>query len=283
MKEKNTSYDTYPLGRNLEETQRLQVQAQVFTPPTQRLLEQAGVRAGMRVLDVGTGAGDVALLLTDMVGPDGAVVGVDSNPTILDTARWRVASSGWSNVTFLEGDIENVPLEGEFDAIVGRFVLNYLHSPVVVLRRLAQHLRPEGIMAFQEPEIARLEMSTAYPPVELWEQSMRWIGEAFRHAGLPTHMGANLYTTFLDAGLPQPHLTCETSIFAGADSPGYDYGAETVRSLLPLILKFGIATAEEVAIETLAERLRAEAVSHRAVVRGLEIVSAWCGIVNVGM
>ena len=62
---------------------------------------------------------------------------------------------------------------------------------------------------------------------------------------------------------------------AGPDWLWYDYAAETVRSLLPLILKFGIATAEEVTIDTLAERLRAEALSQRAVVRGPDVVSAW--------
>jgi len=92
---------------------------------------------------------------------------------------------------------------------------------------------------------------------------------------MPLRMGLDMYTAFLDAGLRAPQMGCEGTMGAGPDWLWYDYAAETVRSLLPLILKFGIATAEEVAIDTLAERLRAEALSQRAVVRGPDVVSAW--------
>ena len=88
-------------------------------------------------------------------------------------------------------------------------------------------------------------------------------------------MGLDMYTVFTDAGFPTPQMGCEAVIGAGADWPGYDYAAGTARSLLPLILRFGIATAEEVAGDPLAERLRAEAVSQLAVVRGPDLVSAW--------
>jgi SAM-dependent methyltransferase len=182
---------------------------------------------------------------------------------------------GLSNVTFLGGDIESVQLDGEFDAIVGRLVLIYLRSPAVVLQRLTHHLRAGGIVAFQDVDLARLETLPAHPPCQLWEQACHWILEAGRRAGLPLRIGLDMYTVFLNTGLATPQMGCEAVIGAGADWPGYEYWAETVRSLLPLILRFGIASAEEVAIDTLAERLRAEAVSQRAVVRGPDLVSAW--------
>jgi hypothetical protein len=56
---------------------------------------------------------------------------------------------------------------------------------------------------------------------------------------------------------------------------GYDWGAETIRTVPPLILKFGLATAEEVSIDTLAERMRDEALGQRLVVRAPDIISAW--------
>lgn len=131
MHEKNTSADTYALGRTQEETRRLRLQAQVLNPFTRRLFEQAGITAGMKVLDVGSGTGDVALLLANMIGPGGTVVGVESNPTILNTARARVDEAGLSNVAFLVGDIESMQFDASFDAIVGRFVLIHLPSPAV--------------------------------------------------------------------------------------------------------------------------------------------------------
>jgi ubiquinone/menaquinone biosynthesis C-methylase UbiE len=90
----------------------------------------------MKVLDVGSGAGDMALLLADLVGPLGSVVGVEINPTILDTARARVSSVGWTNVTFLAGDVRGIDLDDGLDAVVGRWILMYLPDPVNVIHQL---------------------------------------------------------------------------------------------------------------------------------------------------
>jgi ubiquinone/menaquinone biosynthesis C-methylase UbiE len=275
MNEKNTPADTYALRRTQEETRRLQVQAQVLNPSTRRLFEQAGITTGMRVLDVGSGAGDVALLLADMVGPSGVVVGVEIDPTILDTARARVEAAGRTNVSFLVGEIESKQLDTEFDAIVGRIILMHLRSPASVLHRLAHHLRPGGIVAFQEFDFAHFDTTPAHPPNQLTNQVCTWFLEAVRRAGLPVRMGLDMYTVFLDAGFRAPQMGCEGTIGAGPDWLWYEWSAESLRAVLPLILKFGIATAEEVAIDTLAERLRAEAVSRRLVMRGPDLVSAW--------
>ena len=275
MHKHTTSTDTYLMGRTPEEMQRLQRQAQLLGLPLRRLFEQAGITPGMRVLDVGSGAGDVAMLAASMVGLGGAVVGVELNPTLLDTARARAQEAGLPNVTFLAEDIESIQLDTEFDAIVGRAILLYLRDPVGTLRELAKHLRPGGVVAFQEADMARVATVPAHPPCQLWEQVFFWSLEAFRRAKVPLRMGLDLYRVFQDAGLPAPQMSCEGIIGAGPDWPGYAYYAETVRSLLPRILKLGIATEEEIAIETLAERLRAEATSQRSVLRGHDLISAW--------
>jgi ubiquinone/menaquinone biosynthesis C-methylase UbiE len=275
MNEKTLPTDSYLLSRAPAETRRLQVQAQVLNPCTRRLFEQAGITSGMRVLDVGSGAGDVALLLAEKVGPGGAVVGVEIDPTMLETARARVEATGLTNVSFLLGDIASVPLETKFDAIVGRLIFMHLRSPAAVLHRLASHLRPGGIVAILEFDMAHLATTPVHPANPLIEQVFTWIVEAFRRAGLPVRMGLDLYTVFLDAGLPAPSMSGEAMIVAGPEWVGYDLAAETIRTVLPLILKFGLATAEEVQIETLAERMRDEAVNQRLVLRGPDMISAW--------
>ncbi len=83
--------DTYALGRSEAETERLILQNQIYSPITRQMLVTAGVTRGMTVLDLGSGAGDVALLLADLVGPSGRVVGVDSHAEILETARGESA------------------------------------------------------------------------------------------------------------------------------------------------------------------------------------------------
>jgi protein-L-isoaspartate O-methyltransferase len=115
--------DAYAMGRSEAETERLIRQSGLYAPFTWRLFEQVGLGPGMRVLDVGTGAGDVALMAAEMVGTTGSVVGVDHNPKVLQTARARAIRAGVTNATFVEGDAGALELDGGFDAAVGRLVL----------------------------------------------------------------------------------------------------------------------------------------------------------------
>jgi SAM-dependent methyltransferase len=246
----------------------------MLLPITRRFLQEAGIAAGMKVLDVGSGAGDVALLLADLVSPSGTVVGVDRNPVILHTARARVQAAGRSNVSFVVDDLATLMLDTDFDAVVGRFVLQHLFTdPAVVLRKLIRHLRPGGIVAFQETNLTHL--GTGFPRSLPYEQIGYWMREAFRRTGLDYQMGLRLYEVFLGAGLPAPQVHCESSVGAGPDWPGYEVRSESVRSVLPVLVKFGIATAEEVDIDTLAQRFRDSVVNQRGIVKNIEIVSAW--------
>ena len=275
MSEQDMSERVYVLGRSEEETNRLQTQARLLEPFTRRFFEQMGIRSGMKILDVGSGAGDVTLLLAEMVGPTGIVVSVDQNPNVLETARTRVRQAGFSNVTFFVTDIKTMQFGPEFDAVVGRFILGYIRPLVSVPGMLARYLRPGGIMGFQEFDLSCISIGSSYPASPLWDQTAFWILEVFRRLEAPVHAGFYLNEAFMHAGLPPLQITCEGLIGAGPDWDGYVYLAETLRSVYPHLLKLGIATAEEVALDTLAERLRTEALSQRATSRALDIVSVW--------
>src|SRR3954453_12686006 len=90
----------YALGHSADEIARLEKQAQLRDPSTRWLLAEAGIGTGMKVLDVGSGAGDVAFLAADLVGPSGTVVGVDANPAVLERARERVRATERANIAF---------------------------------------------------------------------------------------------------------------------------------------------------------------------------------------
>jgi ubiquinone/menaquinone biosynthesis C-methylase UbiE len=265
--------DSYVLGRSVAETRRLIRQAQIYGPITRQFLVSAGIGTGMKVLDVGSGAGDVALLLADLVGPRGSVVGVEMNPAILQTARERVGAVGWANVTFLDGDVTSLVLDDEFDAVVGRWILMYLPDPVVVLRGLASRVRSGGIVAFQENDFTY--PPTTFPPSPLHQQIMRWTTPPSGSGGPDQQMGSKLYQTYLDAGLPYPHLRLDAPVGGGEDWPGYAYLADTVRSLLPMLEKVGLVNAEDVDVETLADRLRAEVLERRGVQMLPIVMGAW--------
>ncbi|MFN0092543.1 MAG: methyltransferase domain-containing protein [Acidimicrobiales bacterium] len=94
----NSSGSSYRLPRSAAETRRLMRQHQLYAPLTRAFFVGAGIAAGMTVLDLGCGAGDVSLLVAELVGPRGRVVGVDADEAILATARQRAASAGWEQV-----------------------------------------------------------------------------------------------------------------------------------------------------------------------------------------
>src|SRR5437660_10000244 len=87
MAEGSKAEDTYVMGRSGQEAERLTKLSRYYDLPVRRLLEDAGIATGMRVLDVGTGAGIVAMTAAHLVGPSGAVTGADINPIALETAR----------------------------------------------------------------------------------------------------------------------------------------------------------------------------------------------------
>ena len=250
----------YAMGRSAAETKRLIQNARLYDEMTRRFLLRSGIANGMRVLDVGSGAGDVALTLAEFVGPDGSVVGVDINANILETARDRANAAELSNVQFIVGDARFLEFPDVFDAVVGRLVLMYVASPAEALKRLAAHLRPGGIVAFQEVDLA-LHRVLCSPETPLLGKLIDWECTVFEHTSAHIDMGMGLYRAFVEAGLPEPALHLETPIGGAAAWPGYEQRVATFRSLIPLLESYGIATAEELDIETLAERLRAEAVA----------------------
>jgi ubiquinone/menaquinone biosynthesis C-methylase UbiE len=111
---------TYALGRSDDEHARLTAQANFLRPLTERVFRKAGIAPGMTVLDIGSGVGDVAFLVADLVGQDGKVVGVDMDGGALEKARKRAQQLKLQNVEFIQGDIRNIVLSGPFDAAVGR-------------------------------------------------------------------------------------------------------------------------------------------------------------------
>jgi SAM-dependent methyltransferase len=198
---------------------------------------------------------------------------VDSNPAILETARVRARAARLMQVSFIESDLTALALSDHFDAVIGRYILHHLRDPVLVLRQLVRRLRPGGIVAFQEVDLTRL--GTSVPPIPLFEQVGDWIKEPLRSEGLDLQFGLKLYRLFLDAGLPTPHLHGQSFLGTGPDWPWYDVLVGRVGSVLPLLLKYGLVTAEEVDISTLAHRLRESAAANPGVVMAPDLISAW--------
>lgn len=269
-----TPADEYVLGRSDAETRRLILQHQIYGPSTRRFFQAAGIGPGMKVLDIGSGAGDVAMLAADLVGPTGQVVGVEMNGAIVETARARVASVGWTNVRFLVGDLREISLDSDFDAVVGRWILMHVPDPTSLVRTLVTRLRVGGVVAFQENDF--YYPPTVFPPTELSRQFQEWAIPKEGSPGPEMHMGSKLLRTYVDAGLPTPAIVCEAPVGGGPDWPGFEYAAETLRSLLPAFERMGRALdPREVDIDTLGARMRDDATRVRGVQMLPMMFGAW--------
>ena len=159
-----------------------------------------------------------------------------------------------------------------FDAIIGRFVLLYQPDPIAILRRFRNFLRPNGIIAFQEMDMQTISQ---VPASETFTHVRSWIDHGFKAGGAELNMGSKLLCTFLNAGLPRPTMIASSRVESGPDSPCYAIMAQVIRSLLPLLERTGAVTAEEVSIDTLADRLRQDAVANESVTFWVRLVGAW--------
>jgi ubiquinone/menaquinone biosynthesis C-methylase UbiE len=134
----------YVLGSDEVEIARLDAQAAAIAEPTALLLRAAGIAPGMRVLDLGTGLGHVARLVSELVGPTGLVVGIDESAAHLDVAERRRAADEIANVRFVEADVRDFRPDEQLDAVVGRLILFHLPDAEAVLRHHVAGLRPGG-------------------------------------------------------------------------------------------------------------------------------------------
>lgn len=266
------SSSNYPLGYTEDEARRLAQQAALFDDLTEDVLRRAGIGAGMHVLDLGCGVGDVSLLAARLAGEAGAVLGIDRSASSVEVARMRASALGIRNVQFETAELDAFDTAQTFDAAIGRLVLLYLPDPAATLQRFRSFLRPGGVVAFQEMDMAQISQA---PASELFNRVRAWILGAFTAGGAELNMGSKMLAAFLAAGLPRPTMIAASRVECGPDSQGYAYMVATLRSLLPILERAGLVTAEEAAIETLADRLRQDAVANERVTFLPRMVGAW--------
>ncbi|WP_158616300.1 MULTISPECIES: class I SAM-dependent methyltransferase [Corallococcus] len=273
VEEPNAAAAEYVHGNEDRELRRILLQAQVYAPLTEGVLRSAGLKPGMRVLDVGCGAGDVSFLAAELVGPSGEVVGVDREARFLARARQRAEARNLSHVRFLQSSLEALPAGAPFDAIVGRLVLMFQPDPVSFVRRMAEHLRPGGVMAVHELELAA--MGLAHPKLPLFNRVWSWMLPTCERTGIKVHMGLELVSTLRRAGLVVDDGVVGGRLGVTPDAETTHALVETVRTLLPHMERLGVALAMEVDIDTLAARLTAELRASQGVLVPSLMVGVW--------
>jgi ubiquinone/menaquinone biosynthesis C-methylase UbiE len=262
---------TYMMGHTDRERRRLSLQASILNPLTERFLRSAGLSAGMRVLDVGTGAGDLALIAARIAGPQGEVVGIDTDERALEIARERAEEAQSHHVSFECTNFDMYQPSRHFDVVVARHVLIHSPDPLGMIRKSVALLVPGGILALQEYDLSF--WPAAHPAAPLASRLQGAMVDLFQRATPHANVGMRLYHLMQAAGLATPQSRAECLMEGGPDSHFYEWFAETVRSLLPALNLSGIGVSAADS-DTLADRLREETVDAQACITSPLIVSA---------
>jgi SAM-dependent methyltransferase len=263
----------YVLGTSDRERHRLIAQARHLHDQTLDAFRWGGIGAGMRVLDIGCGVGDVAMLAADLVGPAGCVVAIDRDTDNLAFAKQRAAAGGYVNIDFRAAEIDAFFDETPFDAIVGRYILLFLPDRAGSLKSLIRSLRPGGSVVIVEPDFSLPFRSI--PPAPLFDRVTELARAVIAAGNINVDSGPALLRVFREAGLVGTRMDARQWVGGGPGCEIYWLVAELVRSMVPAMEKHGIARGTELDVDTLAARLEAEAIALSSVLFFYRNVSAW--------
>ncbi len=260
----------YIYGRGSEsEYKRLVQQGMRYEEETRTIFQKAGIGQGMRVLDVGSGVGEVSRIVADLVSPKGKVVGIDIDPEALAFARKHVPAA---NIEFRCSTIDDFSDSAGFDAVVGRFILMHLQNPADALKKLSTNLRSGAIICFVEPWHG---IAMSHPRVEAFHSFMESGFQALRAAGPHLEMGARLYSDFIEAGLPAPQLHTAAAVSAGDDREFFSLLLESARSGIRATVPEAQRDAVLAQVEGIGKAMREEAMNKRATILLMINVGAW--------
>lgn len=192
----------YILGNSSKEAQRLTLQSRLFEKETRHTMSLAGIRKGMRCLDVGCGLGDTSFLMSKLVGENGKVVGVDINEDNIMACKKKLC--GFDNIRFIAVDILqhlerfNDLSSSPFDFVYSRFLFQHLSDPKRALKQLSELTADKGVIVIEELDHG-LWLSHPFDP------NLRRLRKAYisllRIAGCDPFVARKLYGLFLKNGL----------------------------------------------------------------------------------
>ena len=269
----------YVCGHSSGELERLTVQASLYAPFTRSSLVRAGIGPGMRVVDVGCGAGDVSLLAADLVGPGGAVLGLDRSPDAVAAAARRAIERRALHVRFEVADLENWSPDAPVDAVIGRFVLMHQQNPAALLAHLRRVLPRGCLVAFIESDISACRPGThSRPHSPAYHLIVEWWKAIIAAAGAHLDMGSQLAAAFTGAGFMPPTVEAGSYESGGPDSPMVRFAIDSLRSMLPLATQAGLAAPSEADLNRLEAQLRDELTESGRVLAVPPVVAAWARV-----
>lgn len=241
---KGTSTDAYTLDTGAAAAARLHLVDEVYGASTRRILLEAGLKPGMRVLDLACGVGTVSCWMAAIVGPTGSVVGVDVNPDQLAVARGHWAQcEGLPPVEFMEASAYETGLPSEsFDLVHCRLLLCHLQTPAVAIAEMYRVLKPGGVLVCQDLHGSSM---FAHPHSDAYARSVELIVPLAKGLGVNYDFGLELPREVMRAGFRDPVLSFERPAFLRGE--GKRMWEKTFAEAIPVMVRLGIASQDELA------------------------------------
>ncbi len=163
------------------------------------------IRPGMTILDVGCGTGAITSGIAKVVGVEGKVVGMDNNPELIAKAREKYKDT--PGLTFLEGDIYNLPFYNEFDVVTSARVLQWLAQPQEALKNMVKATKLGGKVIVLDYNHVKIKWEPEVP------KSMKYFYDAFlrwrSESGMDNTIADKLSGMFKAVGLEEVKITAQ--------------------------------------------------------------------------
>jgi SAM-dependent methyltransferase len=260
--------ERYAIRGGIEGGERLRLLSEVMGPATRSLLAEVKIPIGSFCLDIGCGGGDVTFELARAAGPEGRVVGVDRDETLLDMARREGEAQNLANIVFETRDITAWKPDGLFEVVYARFLLTHLPDPAALVSSVRQVLRPGGVFIVEDIDFRG---HFAEPDCQALARSVELYTKVVQSRGADPNIGPRLPGLLREAGFDaiQIKLVHPAALQGGIKL----LICVTLEKIADAILEDGLATAEELR-ETI-EQLYAFARDPHTILGGPRVFQTW--------
>lgn len=193
----------YVIAGGREGKDRLKLLSEVLHPTTSELLTTTGIAKGMKCLDVGCGGGFVTALMSDLVGDDGEVVGIDADEVILDLARTDARECGRRNLDFIKYNAADQHRQDYYDFVYARFLLTHVPDPQGCLNSMVSNSKHGGLVVAEDIDFTG---GFSYPPCDAYQRYCTLYQQVVHKRGGDANIGPKLPAMFNAAGLDDVHV-----------------------------------------------------------------------------